>query len=272
MRVGISIALMIDQPSSRAWRESVDSPTNDRVRRWMRHFALIRETSIERWIEPLALASVPSFVHPITSELRDLLVDQHWRRETGLAQHPLEVFDAIVDVLEEGVLEACQHSDVGAAFVRTGSRSPIDSALAIEGALQVDGGTEALEVLLQSRRVFDDLCLAQECGHAPTLVLRPWLELAPWAELRAAIVGRRLVALTARHLPDGSPAMNGRERALARAARRRCAELEALWPLDDVVVDFVVADGDALILDIGPLVPDVDPVAARLLARGLVLT
>jgi hypothetical protein len=263
---------MIDQPSSRAWRESVDSPTNERVRRWMRHFALIRETSIERWIEPLALASVPAFVHPVGPDLRDLLLDQHWRRETAGTPHGLDLFDGVVDVLEEGVLEACQHSDVGAAFVRTGSRSPIDSALAIEGALQVDGGTEALEVLLQSRRVFDDLCLAQECGHAPTLVLRPWLELAPWAELRAAIVGRRLVALSPRHLSEGSPAMNGRERTLARAVRRRCVELEALWPLDDVIVDFVVADGDALILDIGPLVPDIDPAAALLLARGLALT
>ena len=45
--------------------------------------------------------------------------------------------------------------------------------MAVEGGLQVDGGTEALEVLLQSPRVFDDLCLFQECGEAPALAADP---------------------------------------------------------------------------------------------------
>lgn len=241
------------------WREVVDSRTNDYVRRWMRHFHALRATSIERWIQPLAAVSLPTWVHPLTAAERDLLVDEHFRRQTERPGHDGDEFDAIVDALEKDILEAQEESDVGAAFVRLGTRAPLDSATFVEGALQVDGGAEALEVLLQSERVFDDLCLMQECNYTPAVVIRPWLELEPGTELRAFIQERRLVGLSQRQVDRVHPELVARAPELEDAVKRRCDDLSQRWPLDDLVVDFVVTDEGAKVVDLHPFLPWTDP-------------
>lgn len=251
--------MLLSTPSAMLWREVVDSRTNDYVRRWMRHFQTLRATSIERWIQPLAAVSLPTWVHPLTAAERDLLVDEHWRRLTERPGHEPEEFEQVLEALEKDILEAQEESDVGAAFVRLGTRAPLDSPIFIEGSLQVDGGAEALEVLLQSERVFDDLCLMQECGYAPAVVVRPWLELDAGTELRAFIRDRRLVGLSQRIVDRVHPELVARAPELEDAVKRRCAELEQRWPLDDLVVDFVVTDDGAKLVDLHPFLPWTDP-------------
>jgi hypothetical protein len=250
---------LVTTPSELLWREAIDSRTNAYVRRWMRHFPALRATCVERWIQPLAAAALPTWVHPLTPAERDLLVDERWRRQCDRPGHEPEAFEDIVEALEKDILEAQEESDVGAAFIRLGTRAPLDSQTYQEGSLQVDGGTEALEVLLQSDRVFDDLCLMQECGYAPALVVRPWLELSPGAELRAFIAGRRLVGLSQRQLDRIQPELLARAPELEEAVQRRCAELAPRWPLDDLVVDLVVTDEAAMLVDLHPWLPWTDP-------------
>jgi hypothetical protein len=251
--------MVLTTQSALLWRELVDSRTNAYVREWMRHFPTIRAACVEQWIQPLAASALPTWVHQLTAAERDLLVDEHWRRETDRPGHAPEEFEAIVEALEKDILEAQEESDVGAAFVRLGSRAPTDSALFQEGSLQVDGGTEALEVLLQSERVFDDLCLMQECNYAPAVVIRPWLELSPGTELRAFIRGRRLVALSQRLIDRVHPELVARATELEDAVRRRCADLAERWPLDELIVDFAVTDDAAMIVDLHPFLSWTDP-------------
>lgn len=251
--------MLLSTPSAMLWRELVDSRTNDYVRQWMRHFPAIRATSIESWIQPLAAAALPTWIHPISPAERDLLVDEHWRRQTDRSGHESEEFESIVEALEKDVLEAQEESDVGAAFVRLGTRAPLDSPLFQEGSLQVDGGSEALEVLLQSERMFDDLCLMQECGYTPSLVVRPWLEIAPGTELRAFIQERRLVGLSQRQVDRVHPELVARAPQLEDAVRRRCTEFASRWPLDDLVADFVIAEDVAVLVDLQPFLPWTDP-------------
>ncbi|MCO5171929.1 MAG: cell division cycle 123 family protein [Planctomycetes bacterium] len=255
--------MIASTPSAMLWRELVDSRTNDYVRRWMRHFPELRATCVEQWIQALVGASVPTWVHPLSAAERDLLVDEHWRRVTERPGHAPEEFESIVEALEKDVVEAQEASTeagaVGAAFVRLGSRAPLDSPLLIEGSLQVDSGSEALEVLLQSERVFDDLCLMQECGYVPALVVRPWLDLAPGTELRAFIRGRELVGLSQRQVDGVQPELVARAAELEEAVRRRCAELAPRWPLDDLVADFVIDDEAALLSDLHPFLDWTDP-------------
>lgn len=246
------------QTTAVAWRETVDSRTNDYVRRWMRHFAPIRATCIEEWAPSLAAATLPTWVHRLTPVERDLLVDERWRRDTERPGHDPDAFEGIIEALEKDILEAQEESDVGAAFVRLGTRAPLDSPLYQEGQLQVDGGAEALEALLQSARVFDDLCLMQECGYAPSLVVRPWLELSQGAELRAFIQRRRLVGLSQRHVDRIHPELVARAGELEDAVKARCAELDERWPLDDLVVDFAIID-EAMVVDLHPFLPWTDP-------------
>lgn len=240
-----------------AWTEDVDSRTNDYVRRWMRHFPLLRATSVEAWADALASHTLPTRCRPLSRAERDLLVEDRWLELTGQPGADPSAFDGLILDCDRLIQWAQERSPVGAAFVRLGFRAPTDSDLGLDGDLQVDGGPEAIAVLQQSARVFDDLCLAQECGHLPAIVIRPWLEIEPWRELRAFIRGRRLVGLSQRHAGLRLRGLVDRVDALESAAQTLCRELVDRWPLDDLVVD-LVADPDgarARVVDLHPWLP-----------------
>lgn len=235
-----------------AWPDDVDSRTNNYVRRWMRHFPALRDTCVEAWIEELAPVSLPTAVRQLTADERDLLVEDHWRREINRPGCEPDAFDSLFLGLEELVLQAQLQSPVGAAFVRIGTRAPLDSPLGAEADMQMDGGREALELLLDSPRLFDDMCLFQECGHLPSVVIRPWIEIEPGLELRAFVRGRRLVGLSQRYAQEPQPELIARAAELEAAVQARCEELAHAWPLDDLVVDFAWHDERVVIVDLHP--------------------
>jgi hypothetical protein len=244
--------------SSHPWREDVDSRTNAYVRQAMRHFPALRCTYIESWAAAARGTMLPSLELRLVPQLRDLLIDEHWRRATGLPSWNPHEFDGLVEQLERAVLQAQTLSPVGAAFVRLGSRAPLDSQIAQGGNFQVDGGPEALEVLLDSGRVFDDLCLAQECGYDPSVVVRPWLEIAQAHELRAEIRDGELVGLWRRPpqvqrlvpTPTGDPTPGQREATLARLPL-----LRELFGTPDLLVDVISNEDEASLLDVSPILP-----------------
>lgn len=240
-----------------AWTDDVDSRTNDYVRRWMRHFAALRATSVEAWVEALAPHVLPTQIRALSSAERDLLVEDRWLELTGRPPREPGAFDALILDCDRLIQWAQQRSPIGAAFVRLGFRAPTDSEVGLEADLQVDGGPEALTVLQGSARVFDDLCLAQECGHEPALVVRPWLEIEPWQELRAFVRDRRLVGLSQRHAGLRLRGLIDRVDALESAAQRLCGALGPRWPLDDLIVDLVVEpEGlQAQVVDLHPWLP-----------------
>jgi hypothetical protein len=241
------------------WTDDVDSRTNRYVRRWMRHFPLLRATCTESWLDDLAEVTLPTWVHPLTPNERDLLVDAHWRLQAGRRPCDPEAFDGIVLALEELILAAQRTSAVGAAFVRLGYRAPLDSPIGLDGDLQVDGGPEALLVLRDSERVFDDLCLSQECNHSPSIIVRPWVEILAEGELRGFIRNRELMGLCQRIADSPMPGFIGQASLLEAAVKRRCAELADVWPLDDLIVDFAcLQDEEATVLDLHPWLPWTD--------------
>ncbi len=248
-----------------AWTDDVDSRTNEYVRRWMRHFPLLRATCIESWLERLEEATVPTRLYRLDAGERDLLVEAHWRSHTGQPPPESPLYDPLTEGLEELVRWAQERSPVSAAFVRTGFRAPIDSEPGLDADLQVDGGTEALHVLESSPRTFDDLCLAQECGYLPAIAVRPFLELEPWQELRAFVRGRRLVGLSQRHPGAKLQGLIGRVDALEEAAQALCTKLAPAWPLEDLVVDLVVDSerSAARIVDLHPWLEWTDPALFR---------
>ncbi len=239
------------------WADDIDSRTNEYVRRWMRHFPQLRATAIESWLERLEAHTVPTRLRVLTAEERDLLLESHWREQHDLPPLEPAAFDKLVLSLEQLVRWGQDRSPVGAAFVRLGFRAPLDSEAGLGADLAVDGGPEALHVLESSARVFDDVCLSQECGYLPGVVVRPWLEIEPWQELRAFVRGRRLAGLSQRHAGARLQGLVERVDALEEAAQRLCAQLGPSWPLDDLVADLVVDPerGEAKLLDLHPWLP-----------------
>jgi hypothetical protein len=252
---------MLSSMSYARWTDDVDSPANLYVRRWMRHFPLLRATCVENWIDEIREAVLPTWTQPLTAMERDLLIEAQWRRELGRRPADPDAFNTLIVGLEERILTAQTASPVGAAFVRLGYRAPTDSPVGLEGDLQVDGGPEALVVLLDSERVFEDLCLSQECSYEPSVTIRPWVEIAPENEVRAFIRNRELVGLSQRALTGALPGFIGQAPQLETAVKRRCAELADAWPLDDLVVDLACLrdDDEATVIDLHPWLPWTDP-------------
>lgn len=237
------------------WADDVDSRTNCYVRRWMRHFPLLRASYMETWWKDLRDASLPGDLFELSAAERDLMIEDHWRRVGSRPTPEADRFEALVLSLEERIVRAQRFSPTGAAFVRLGSRAPIDSPGAFDAEFQVDGGTEALELLLESERVFDDLCLAQECAYAPSVVVRPWLEIPAGRELRAFVRAGELVGLCQRHGQSPLTDLIEEASALEAQVRERCASLQGRWPLDELVVDFACLEGEAWIVDLHPWLP-----------------
>jgi len=234
------------------WADDVDSRTNRYVRRWMRHFPLLRASYMESWWSELRDASLPGDLLELSAAERDLLIEDHWRRVGSRPAPEPDRFEALVLSLEERIVRAQRFSPISAAFVRLGSRAPTDSPGAFDAEFQVDGGTEALELLLESERVFDDLCLAQECAYAPAIVVRPWLEIPAGRELRAFLRAGELVGLCQRHADAPLSDLIDEAPALEAQVRERCAALQGRWPMDELVVDFACLEGEAWIVDLHP--------------------
>lgn len=234
------------------WADDVDSRTNCYVRRWMRHFPSLRASYAETWWPELREASLPGELLQLSQAERDLMIDDHWRRVGGRPTPEPDVFEALVLSLEERIVRAQRFSPTGAAFVRLGSRAPTDSPSGLDGELQVDSGNEALELLLESERVFDDLCLAQECAYAPAILVRPWLEIPAANELRAFLRAGELVGLSQRHSEAPLSDLVTEASSFEAQVQTRCAALQGRWPLDELVVDFACLEGDAWIVDLHP--------------------
>ncbi|MBL4849921.1 MAG: hypothetical protein JKY65_30705 [Planctomycetes bacterium] len=234
------------------WADEVDSRTNCYVRSWMRHFPQLRASYAENWWPDLRDASLPAELLPLSSDERDLLIDDHWRRVGGRPAPAPAVLEPIILRLEERILRAQRFSPTGAAFVRLGSRAPTDSLNGLDSEFQVDGGPEALELLLDSERVFDDLCLAQECAYLPAILVRPWLDVPTGRELRAFLRAGELVGLSQRHTDTALPALVEEASALEAQVKARCAALQGRWPLDELVVDFACLEDEAWIVDLHP--------------------
>lgn len=234
------------------WTDDTDSRTNRYVSRWMRHFPLLRACYSESWWEELREFALPGELIALSAAERDLLIEDHWRRSVERPARPPAAFEPVVQRLEEQIVRAQRFSPLGAAFVRLGSRSPLDSLMGLDAELQVDGGPEALELLLDSERIFDDLCLAQECAYEPSILVRPWIEIPPHAELRAFVREGELRGLSQRHAEAPLAELIEQADALEAAVQARCRELAGRWPLPDLVIDFAVLEGEAWIVDLHP--------------------
>lgn len=233
-------------PGRLLWREEVESATNAYVRATMACFASLRATYVEQWFPGLEELAVPAWCAQLTATQRDVLIEERWRQTHRRPSLKLSAFDGIVEQLEILVRSAQTQSPVGAAFVRLGSRAPLDSPQLRASDYQVDGGVEALDVLLDSQRVFEDLCLAQECGYRPALVVRPWLEIPPRLEVSATWDGAELIDARAR-FGGGSPSADA-----LRALQRRTDALRGPFGGRALTTDWIVGS-EAWLVDVGPL-------------------
>jgi hypothetical protein len=225
------------------------------------YFEVVRPTYIENWNAALYALSIPHTDIPLgLDEARSLARANprfaRVRAGDGACVSIERVRDRIAEALE------CYP---GGAFVRLGSRSGKDSAVALTRGLRVVDAETALRMLTDgSRRTAFDLRLALRHDYAPHVFVREWVQIPPWAEFRCFMRGRRLVGISQYDCKNlgHSPEIAENAAEIRTAIEALFEDFRAASHLDDVVFDvFVERDSGAFsatLLELNPFGPETD--------------
>lgn len=189
------------------------------------HFS--NSTNIENWFHDLEDYTIPSRFISLT------LKEVKYFSEAIFYHYQPEEFKEILPDRVEGFLsELIRRMDMeikafGSAFVRLSMRSPKDSTVAIakgkleyeqalsdahdagdnyaknlliikaqKYGLRVESGKEALDLLLSSERIRNDLEDCLKFKYEPKVIIRKWLDIPEYLEFRGFIRKRKIVGLS----------------------------------------------------------------------------
>jgi hypothetical protein len=208
------------------------------------------ETWLESWPAALTALSMPHVGRPLDRREVDALIDANRDR-----RYDSERLWALGEWLETALAAM-----PGGGFVRLGSRSPKDTALALLTGLKAIDAAGALALLsVGSRRVLHDLCTCRDAGYAPWVFVRQWLDIQPLHEFRCFIKGGEMAGVAAYH---------GQPLELPESFVRRlpvlvsfCWEVASAYRRDAFVADIAFDPGGhekPLLIEVNPWGPPTD--------------
>jgi hypothetical protein len=208
------------------------------------------ESWIENWPAALAALSMPHVGRPLDRHEVDALIEAN---RDGLCD------SARLAALGEW-LEPALAAMPGGGFVRLGSRSPKDTALALLTGLKAVDAAGALALLTaRSRRVLYDLSMCRDAGYAPWVFVRQWLDIQPLHEFRCFIEGGELAGISACHgQPIELPESFGRRLPVLVSF---CGEVASAYRRDAFVADIAADPGGGetpLLIEVNPWGPPTD--------------
>jgi len=200
------------------------------------YWDIVRPTYIENWPPELCRLSIAQVDVPLTlaeaeaigasmCELYEMFPKPHMRDLTGIRKR----VDEAVKKFPRG------------AFIRLGSRSPKDSAIAMHRSFRCRNGKEALEVILGvSERMMEDLLLALEMKYPPHVFLREWIDIPKWCEFRCFMRDRELVGVSQYHYFEWCPQAGKNRDGIRWAIDQFFPSFKEASHLDTVIFDVVV--------------------------------
>ncbi len=147
----------------------------------IKYFDIAKPTYIENWNRELCSLSIgQSNIELSFKDVVEPLLDLIWNNKKT----------PVVKILEDRVHEEVIKFPKG-AFIRLGSRSPKDVDIK-----PVFTGKEAVELLLSSVRVFDDLVIAVQNRYNPHIFIREWVDMKEEFEFRCFMKDKKLVGIS----------------------------------------------------------------------------
>lgn len=144
-------------------------------------FRLAVRTYIENWNPALYRESVATRLLPMPNEWVNTLLDCNTiNLESGYI--PTDENNRILKEITAAIVVQLKQFPNG-AFVRLGSRSPKDAFIAQSG-MKCTEGKLAVQMLLDSERISDDLSMAKYNIYTPHIAIRDWIDIQPWQEFR----------------------------------------------------------------------------------------
>jgi hypothetical protein len=211
------------------------------------------ETWIENWPAELAVLSMPHVYRRMNADEVEALIDAN---RSGCSE------TARLAGLGEW-LETALAAMPGGGFIRLGSRSPKDTALALMTGLRAKDAPSALALLCAgSRRMLHDLRICREAGYVPWIFVRQWRDIQPLHEFRCFIEGGVPVGISACHGKGiGQFLLPEDLNRFLRAAMAFCTRISAAYRQKAFVADmfFDLASAEnPLLIEVNPWGPPTD--------------
>lgn len=208
---------------------------------------LVKPTYIENWHNELMKFSIPTKMFKISlNEVENLLGAGEGKykgfNRNNIPEDFLNIFNQLNNLLpkfENG------------SFVRLGSRSPKEVYMHLNKKEGIKDSFEAVAVLLESMRVFEDLCFADRVRYEPYIVLREWLNIEPWREFRCFSKNGQIRGISQYFYNDYFPNLIDKKDEIEKAIHKKYNEFKNYLP-ECVVFDIIVLEDDIKLLEINP--------------------
>ena len=146
----------------------------------MNHFNLAKPTFIENWPGELCSLSIAQSNIVLSLDSMEAFMNKMWESKNS----------PYLDIIAEKLDDELQKFPKG-VFIRLGSRSPKDVEIK-----PIFNGKEGLNLLLNSTRVFDDLCESFQNKYESNIFCRDWVEIPEWSEFRCFMKDRKLIGVS----------------------------------------------------------------------------
>lgn len=203
-------------------------------------FELSRPTYLENWSPELIRFSIPQIGLRLTedelSAMKKAAFSPVGWNEFSTSAAFKSLYSRLAEIFDEFPT---------GGFVRLGSRSPKDSILAFKKGLRVKDARQALQILISSARIRQDLTLASQNDYLPYIFVRHWIEIEPWAEFRCFVKNRQMIGIS-QYVGYNTPAFKEIDENAARffsVLREKLSTVTDCSNLGYAVFDFVLQTG-----------------------------
>ncbi len=146
----------------------------------MEYFDYAKPTYIENWNRELCSLSIAQSNIVLSLDAIEALMEKMYDCKDS----------PYLKIIEDKIDEEIKQFPKG-AFIRLGSRSPKDVDI-----IPVFNGKDAMDLLISSMRVFDDLCIAYKNKYEANIFIREWIDIEEHFEFRCFMKDRKLVGIS----------------------------------------------------------------------------
>jgi hypothetical protein len=200
-------------------------------------FELSKPCYIENWPDALFNHSIATVYFRLSpDEVDAMLAASTVSLDCG--SRPDEYQLGLLKALEDRIDSYIRQLPAG-AFIRLGSRSPKDSLLGHQEGFQCKTGMKALQLLLDSERIYEDLNLARHNHYQPAIVIREWIHIEHWQELRCFYRQRELRGISQYFYQERLTRLIKYKDSIEFAIQQKSQAIKDLLPCDNIIIDYV---------------------------------
>lgn len=166
------------------------------------NFDIFKKTFVENWHDELFRHTMATRYFIMSHEEICALLDNNFISVDGrihelgkdkikLNKESIEILQKLSKKIDNGITEF-----PNGVFVRLGSRSPKDSFDGHRNGFRIHRGNKAIQLLSDSERVYEDLCLAKQERYASSIVIRDFVTICPWSEFRCFVRNGKLKGIS----------------------------------------------------------------------------